>query len=172
MASFSNSALANPQTHATAPTHCVFRSGTSWLALPATVVREVMSRPDMTSIPGTPATFHGLCHVRSEFIPVLNLKSLMCESDPTDSQILLILENADGAWAVLVDEVIALQRLEASDAPATDESDGDNLIAGWATSGEHVIQILDPFRIGRMARQQLIAQWQSENPMQHNMKTM
>lgn len=168
------------------PTHCVFRSGSSWQALPATSVREVMPRPDMISIPGTPATFVGMCHVRSEFIPVLNLSRLLAEgegaenwsfeadSEITDTreaamtspalvkgQILLVLDDKDGVWAVLVDEVIALQRLDVSNAPEDDHLNSLHAVAGWATADGVVIQILDQDRIRALAEHDLSVLWQS-----------
>ncbi len=168
------------------PTHCVFRSGSSWQALPATSVREVMPRPDMISIPGTPATFVGMCHVRSEFIPVLNLSRLLADSEgaanwcfetdhdrqdtretvPTspaviNGQILLVLDDKDGIWAVLVDEVIALQRLDVSNAPEEDHLNSLHAVAGWATADGVVIQILDQHRIRALAEHDLSVLWQS-----------
>ena len=104
-------------------THCVFRRGLCWLALPATVVREAMPRPGMVFVPGTPTIFVGLCHVRSEFIPVLNLDSVLPGCDHSDSNVMLVVDDTDGPWAVLVDEVTSLRALEISDAPVADVLD-------------------------------------------------
>lgn len=176
------------------PTHCVFRSGTAWQALPATAIREVMPRPEMIRVPGTPPTFIGMCHVRSEFIPVLDLKAVLAEGDqPTswadsrnsnprnraandnsahqafstpDEPILILLDDKDGAWAILVDEVISLQRLESSDAPQRDAFDSFNAVVGWATFSGSVIQILDQARIRQLAEQDLSLMWQSNTTSQ------
>ena len=110
------------------PTHCVFRRGLSWLALPAIAVREALPRPDMVPVPGTPSTFAGLCHVRSEFIPVLNLDSVLSEHGSSGDQIMLILDDADGPWAVLVDELSSLQSLEVFDPLSADNSAVSHLI--------------------------------------------
>lgn len=146
---------------AVTPTHCVFRRGSSWLALPAVAVREALPRPDMVSVPGTPKTFVGLCHVRSEFIPVLNLDSVLCIDVRSDDQIMLILDDADGPWGVLVDEVSTLQALEMSDAPETDVVDDSRVVVGWATFGDTVIQVLDQARIRQYAEHELSTMWQS-----------
>ena len=113
---------------AATPTHCVFRRGLSWLALPAIAVREALPRPDMVPVPGTPSTFAGLCHVRSEFIPVLNLDSVLSEHGSSGDQIMLILDDADGPWAVLVDELSSLQSLEVFDPLSADNSAVSHLI--------------------------------------------
>lgn len=144
-----------------AVSHCVFRSGSLWLALPAAAVREVMPRPDMVCVPGTPKSFVGLCHVRSEFIPVLNLRTVLSGSDESDQQILLILDSVHGAWGILVDEVTSLQSLEVSDAPEIDDGDQTSPVPGWATLGDLVIQVLDHDCIRDIAEQELTRIWQS-----------
>jgi chemotaxis signal transduction protein len=146
---------------AATPTHCVFRRGLSWLALPAIAVREALPRPDMVPVPGTPSTFAGLCHVRSEFIPVLNLDSVLSEHGSSGDQIMLILDDADGPWAVLVDELSSLQSLEVSDAPEADVFDKGSAVVGWAMFGENMIQVLDQARIRQFAEHELSAIWQS-----------
>lgn len=144
-------------------THCVFRRGSCWLALPAIAVREAMPRQNMVFVPGTPNIFTGLCHVRSEFIPVLNLDSVLPDCDDSDGNIMLVVDDTDGPWGVLVDEVTSLRALEISDAPVADVLDTSCVIVGWATHGSHVIQVLDQSRIRMLAEQELAAMWQSEN---------
>ena len=142
-------------------THCLFRRGSFWLALPALAVREAMPRPNMVFVPGTPPIFAGLCHVRSEFIPVLNLDSVLPECDHSDDEVMLVLDDTDGPWAVLVDEVTSLIALEVSDAPVADVFDTACAVVGWAILGDKVIQVLDQSRIRMRAEQELAANWQS-----------
>jgi len=146
-------------------THCLFRRGSSWLALPALAVREAMPRPNMVFVPGTPNIFVGLCHVRSEFIPVLNLDSVLPECDQSDDEVMLVVDDTDGAWAVLVDEVTSLRALEISDAPVADVFDTSCAVVGWATDGNKVIQVLDQSRIRMLAEQELSAMWNSADLM-------
>ena len=141
--------------------HCVFRRGECWLALPAVAVREVMPLPEMVFVPGTPGSFAGLVHVRSEFIPVLNLNSVLPECENSTEEVMLIVDDADGPWAVLVDEVTSLRCLEISDAPAADLFDPTCTVVGWATHGNAVIQVLDQSRIRAFAEQHLAEMWQS-----------
>ena len=144
-----------------AATHCVFRRSRSWLALPAIDVREVMLCPEMVFVPGTPDSFSGLVHVRSEFLPVLNLGSVLPECEHSSEGVMLIVDDADGPWAMLVDEVTSLRGLEISDAPAADLFDATCIVVGWATLENAVIQILDPSRIRTFAEQHLAKMWQS-----------
>lgn len=144
-------------------TYCVFRRDSFWLALPAIAVREAMPRQNMVFVPGTPNIFTGLCHVRGEFIPVLNLDSVLPDCDGSDGNIMLVVADMDSPWALLVDEVTSLRTLEISDAPVADVLNTSCVIVGWATHGSNVIKVLDQSRIRMLAEQELAAMWQSEN---------
>lgn len=137
------------------PSYCVFRRGSEWYALSAIVVREALVKPDLVFVPGTPKVFAGLCHVRSEFIPVLKLNAGEGESNPGREQVLLILDDLDGAWALLVDEVSSLRKLVISDAPEADLFDDSLAIVGWGTMEDTVVQVLDPSRIRQVAEDEL-----------------
>lgn len=144
-------------------TYCVFRRSSFWLSLPAIAVREGMPRPSMVFVPGTPNIFVGLCHVRSEFIPVLSLDSVLPDCEHSDGNVMLVVDDTDGPWAVLVDEVTSLRALEISDAPVADVFDPSCVVVGWATHGSNVIRVIDPSRVRMLAEQELAAMWQSEN---------
>ncbi len=153
-----------PTTHADemrVPTHCVFRRASSWLALPAVIVREVIPRVEPVFVPGMPDAFAGLCHVRSEFVPVVNLSTVLPETEMARNEIMLVLDDMDGPWAVFVDEVTSLRALEVSDAPETDATETASVVIGWATDGDTVIQVLDQSRIRQFAEGQLAAFWHS-----------
>ncbi len=142
------------------PTHCIFRHGSSWLAFPATSIRQALPCPQMVAVPRTPATFVGLCHVRSEFLPVLTLEAVTGERSRTDEAILLVVDDSDGPWAVLVDEVSSLRRLEVSDAPESPFGTETSAVIGWATLGELVIQVLDPLTVRELAVRELAVFWE------------
>lgn len=158
--SYDNSRLPEPFP-TQVPTHCIFRHGRAWLAFPATSIRQALACPQMVSVPETPATFAGLCHVRSEFIPVLTLDALICERTRPDSGILLIIDDSDGPWALLVEEVSALRRLEVSDAPESASHTLTSAVIGWATLRDLVIQVLDPIAVRKLAERELTDYWES-----------
>ena len=138
------------------PTHCVFSRGRHQLAVPAVRVREVLPAPAMISLPHTPIVFSGLCHLRSEFIPVLNIDSFLNHGRNARDEFLLLIEDSDCVWALIVDKVHSLLPLEISDAPESDDANRDSVIVGWATHEESVIQILDPGRVRELAERQLV----------------
>ncbi|MEZ6060406.1 MAG: chemotaxis protein CheW [Planctomycetaceae bacterium] len=135
-------------------THCVFRHGSQWLALPATSVREALPSPPLVRVPATPARFAGLCHLRSEFIPVLNLNDEGQNGSDLQDRLMLVVDDSDGCWAVLVDEVSSLANLEFSDAPESDTA-ATTAVIGWAAHNSNVVQILDPVRFRELVEQEL-----------------
>lgn len=147
--------------------YCLFRSGNMWFAVPALTVREVSYRPRMVSVPGSPQLLAGLCHFRNEFLATLSLRPLsgayeVCES--LEAQI-IVLNGDNCAWGLLVDEVISLAPLEPSVGSYSAEDDGwSELIAGWATYGDHSVRVLDPQAIYDRAAEVIQTSWQFFEP--------
>lgn len=144
------------------PTYCVFRRGSTWFALPAEEVREVTERPALVTIPGSSNVLAGLCHIRSAFTPVVRLNRLMPESQQSlgDEAQLIVLENGDGAWGLLADEVRALCPLEPS---AGDEViDGESwtsAIMGWAAWNSESVRVLHSGNLRELVEKELARSW-------------
>lgn len=133
--------------------YCVFRQGDSLCALPATCVLEVAANPGVSSVPGADQVLAGICHLRNEFLAVLNLRVLAGENSvDVENQQLLVISGSNGSWAVLVDRVVGLESLEISigqDISSTD--DWSAAMVGSATIRNQAIRILEPRRIYRLA---------------------
>jgi chemotaxis signal transduction protein len=141
--------------------HCVFRRGTSWFALPALSVREVLQRPAIVVVPNAGPPLTGLCHVRSEFLPVLNLGPLLGEDSallPNEAQMLVVV-STEGTWGLLVDQVAALTSLEISVAPEGSSTSWFATVLGWATYREQVVRVLEPTTYYRLAELALEGAW-------------
>lgn len=141
--------------------YCVFHQGGSLFAVPATCVLEVAADPGIVSVPGSDAVLAGLCHLRNEFLAVLDLRALAGENgeDLTEQQ-LLVISGSNGPWAVLVDRVSGLESLEVSlghDVHSVD--DWSAAMIGSATLRNQVIRILEPFRVYRLADSILGQSW-------------
>ena len=65
--------------------YCIFRQGDSLFALPATCVLEVAANPGVSSVPGVEQVLAGICHLRNEFLAVVNL-SVLASEDTVDSE--------------------------------------------------------------------------------------
>lgn len=138
------------------PTHCLFRVGTFWLALPADVIRKVMPRPGLVTVPGTADLIVGLCHVQGQFVPVLTLNSLFPDSAGTNEPQLLLIDDVNGPWGLLADEVSALAALELSNVPDS-EGGWETVVMGWATHDQKVVRILDHVRLRELAAGEVTA---------------
>ena len=145
--------------------YCVFRRGIFWFALPALSVREVLLRPAITLVPNARALLTGLCHVRSEFLPVLNLGPLLGGDAPllTSEAQMLVVESADGHWGLLVDQVAALTPLETSVAPEENSTPWFTAVLGWATYQDQLVRVLEPAVFYRMAESCFEEGWAVSN---------
>ena len=133
--------------------HCIFRRGTSWFALPALSVREVLLRPAIAHVPHTGPLLTGLCHVRSEFLPVFNLGPLLggVQSSHVSETQMLVVMSVEGNWGLLVDQVAALASLETSVSTEGDSSSWFAAVLGWATYHDQVVRVLEPTVFYRLA---------------------
>jgi chemotaxis signal transduction protein len=155
-------------------THCVFRRGASWFALPALSVREVLLRPAVFAVPRTKSPVTGICHVRSEFLPVLNLSPLLGEDPirlPSEAQMLVVV-SVEGNWGLLVDQVAALTSLETSIAPEGSSSSWLIAVLGWATYGEQVVRVLEPSTYFRLAEASLDSCSDRRNEYQEGIRSV
>jgi purine-binding chemotaxis protein CheW len=147
--------------------YCLFRSGTSWFAMPAVCVQEVSFRPEVMPVPSAAAVLAGLCHFRNEFLAVLSLRRLLpdvASSTAPESQIVVV-QGSDGLWALLVDEVAALETLDASSSLDSDnDDDWADVVTAWATFRDHSVRILDPDTFYRLAYQALHDSWNWAHP--------
>ena len=141
---------------------CLFRSGASWFALPASNVQEVSFRPDVVAVSPAAPVLAGLCHFRNEFLAVLSLKDLLPEmsvGESSESQVIVI-RGDDGPWALLVEEVAALESLDSTSAAEALGEDGwSDVVMAWATYREHAVRILDADAFYRLAADALQNTW-------------
>lgn len=120
--------------------------------------------PDLVRVPGTHVALAGLCHVRNEFIPAVLLDSLLGEATGgrKPASKMLVLSGSAGNWALLVDEVIALESLETLVNPDARHGDiGSSMVMGTATCRKQVVRVLDPNSLYRRAEELLRTCWSS-----------
>jgi len=141
--------------------YCVFRRGTSWFAVPALAVREVLFRPAIAHVPNTSPLLSGLCHVRTEFLPVLNLGPLLGgdASAQGDATQLLVISSDERTWGLLVDQVVALNSLETYVSAERDSNSWFAAVLGWARYQDQVLRVLDPSAYYRVAETALEQEW-------------
>jgi len=156
--------------------HCIFRSGPTWFSVPAISVREIAIAPEIVPVPNCHPALTGLCHLRSEFIPVLQLNALLEHDSPraTESQNKLLVINGHSPWSFLIAEAAALQSSETLIAPDGRGDDASQTaMMGTAMYRGQIVRVLDPTRLFRLAQRTLEGFWASRkaSPLQSLGKT-
>ncbi len=145
--------------------HCIFQAGDSHGAISAAFVREVTHAPTLVKVPRCPPSLAGLCHIRSEFIPVVVLGPLLGDRETLrqDPEQLLVLDSQLGPWALMIDRVIAIDAIETHvDAGHRVESQRSPLL-GTATYQSFIVRVLDPHALLQLVQQSRHSPW---NPSQ------
>lgn len=140
----------------------VFRTGSLWFSVPAIAVREVTIAPQWVRVPGCHSSLQGLCHLRSEFIPVIALQQLLNLDGITgnERQDKLIIFGGRISWAIPVVEAAALESLETLITPELRQEDGNpNLIMGTAIFRDQIVRVLDANAVLRLAQKSLEESW-------------
>lgn len=141
--------------------HCVFRCGKSWFSIAADVVREITIAPTLVPVPQCHPALTGLCHLRSEFVPVLALDALLDVEafDIVDHNKLMVIEGRS-VWAMRIAEAAAIESLETLVAPEARLDDGlQTPVIGTAMFRDSIARVLDPNGLVRLAQKALEDHW-------------
>ncbi len=139
--------------------YCVFVTGGTWFAFPATSIREVAGRPTLAIVPRSNPVLAGLCHEGSEFLPVLRLPSRASHASHSSEQKMLVLNGPNGAWALLIDQVHGIESLECSHDAEGYFDDWSTAVMGTSTLNDNFVRILNPDGLYRLAEQMLQRDW-------------
>ena len=144
--------------------YCVFRADDAEYAVSADRVREVADLVPIVPVPEAPPVLVGMCHLRTEFVPVLGVNPLIGagESRLRDGSYLLVFHADEGPWALLIQRALSLEVLEVGYADSeTEWDDVSRVTLGTATYRDGVVRVLDAGRIYRIAAEVLQSQWSS-----------
>ena len=147
----------------TSSKHCIFQYGNSLFAILATAIREITHAPLLVRVPQSPSSLGGVCHLRSEFVPVIQLGPLLGAGDfqATPSAQLLILDSALGAWALMIDRAIAIETIEAHVDTVPRDDGQRSAVLGTATYQAEIVRVLDPQALLQLVHQSGHRQWDS-----------
>lgn len=157
----------NTEIQSTTDKHCVFRCGEAWFSVPAVSVREISVAPALVRVPDSHRSLAGLCHLRSEFVPVLSLEALLDlrSSGGAPAHDRLLVFNGTSVWALAIAEAAALESLETIVNPETKNDDaGLNAVIGTAMYGEQIVRVLNPNSLFRLGQQALESLWCRAQP--------
>ncbi len=154
--------------------HCIFQCGVAHYAISATTIREVAYLPPLVPVPRCPELIAGICHIRSEFVPVVSVTSVLGISDQgksADAKQLLLLSHTLGTWGLMIDRVIAIDSIE-THVDGTHRSEGQlSPILGTASFQANVVRVIDPKVLHRFAQQALVREWTTQNSSNRSQKT-
>ena len=83
----------------------VCRTGEERIAIPVTLVREVVALPPLTRLPGAPGAVRGLANVQGALVTVLSGAALAGLDDAGIGEWLVVLTARQGHVGLAVDEV-------------------------------------------------------------------
>ena len=112
-------------------------------AVPLEMVREIVRRPPITSVPGSPPTIRGLMNLRDTLIPVLDLADRLGLGTPGEEKEILVVEVEGFRFGLLIGEAAQVATLEGT----VQEQDGNRfggLVSRVLHSGERLLPLLDP----------------------------
>ncbi len=86
-----------------------FRLSQELYALPLLTVKEVIPKPEITSVPNMPAHFDGMINLRGQILGVYNIKKKL-QSKPKETldhmaEVIIIIEYKGMSLGMIVDEV-------------------------------------------------------------------
>lgn len=98
------------------------RVGDRWLLMPQDDVREVITLPSLTRVPGAKPWLLGLANVRGNLLPVCDLRNLMesaaAPQPPTRNSRVLVYNSERRPAGFLVDEVAGYRQFTAAEQDA------------------------------------------------------
>jgi chemotaxis signal transduction protein len=147
---------------------CLFQSGTRTYAVALEAVAEVVEVERLVCLPQSPPQVLGLCTLRREVIPVIELdRSARDGKTPGAGSRLtvLVLKTGRGRWAIQVNsEGTTVAEEELGDPPlATAPADGPSLgISGTVRRGDAVYSVIDPEATWKFVRHR-VEDWYSNH---------
>lgn len=86
-----------------------FRIGEQLYALPLLSVKEVIQKPEVTSVPNVPTYFEGMINLRGQILGVVNVRkrinSKTKESGDPKTEVVVVVEQDNVSIGMIVDEV-------------------------------------------------------------------
>lgn len=125
-----------------------FSLGGEGFAIPLLQVRELISVPETTPIPYSPAHFLGIMNLRGQVISVVDLRKKMklAENEDHAENAVIIIEIAGVNMGVVVDsinKVLAFPRSDIAQVPEIGTQVNSEYIDGIFKNGDELVVLLD-----------------------------
>jgi chemotaxis signal transduction protein len=152
-------------TQAVPDQYCVFRAADAVWAVSAAATREVADMVPIVPVPDAPEFLLGVCHLRTELLPVLDLQALLGSAGRSAGKCdyLLILHGREGEWSVPIERAVSMQPLEIAISSSRGDLGGRlSAVLGTATFRDEVIRVVDAAVLYRHAMEALDQHWSPE----------
>ncbi len=146
--------------------YCVFQCCGETFAISALAIRNVTPVPELSPIPLTDRALAGLAYLHNEFLPVFDLSDFIGAGSKgrNNAQQMLIFNGDEGAWGILIDQVLGLESLEISFSGRRGHAkDWASVNGGSATFREHFVSVIQPNDLLSLVAGQLRGHWQAMN---------
>lgn len=148
---------------------CSVRVGDDLFGIPIAHILEIVGGARPQTVPLAPEFVGGLVHYRGEVLTTVSLRSMLGLPQRVGAQDLLVVENPDGFFGLLVDSVVEVLKLSSADYelnPPTMQENRRALFAGAYKLKRGLLIMLDPARLEpmRLARLSLAS---GEAPCAH-----
>lgn len=130
-----------------------FRLDRETYAVPILAVREIVELQEISPVPRASPWVRGVVNLRGRVLPVIDPKVRfgMLEVQASDLTVIVVLQDGDGKpFGLLVDEVLEVQRFDASQLSAAPDgvAGGEQVLVGFAKHRDQLVFLLDPGPLG------------------------
>ena len=117
--------------------------------------------PELVAVPDCHEALAGLCHLRSDFIPVVTLQSLLDAAATTtndNSACLLVFDNVC-PWSLLISGSAVLESIETIVSQESRSDHDHSVIIGTAMFRDRIVRVLNPNALLAKAQQAFEGHW-------------
>lgn len=137
-----------------------FRLGEQLFSVPLLTVKEVISRPEITSIPNMPSHFEGMFNLRGQILGVVNIRKKLAvkgssQDSGADGKVVIVIEHAGINVGMIVDEVTRVLHADPdkiSPAPLKDDDPAHQFVDSVIQAGEHLVPTIKVARLLELDR--------------------
>lgn len=129
--------------------YVIFSLGEEHYGISITAVREIVDRPDITSVPDAPPHMVGVINLRGQVVPVVDLRARLGIADPGAGRRLIIMELGSATVGGIVDGVEAVQSIddEVVQPASTVAGLPHEYMQGVARLSDRLVMLLDSERL-------------------------
>jgi purine-binding chemotaxis protein CheW len=130
-----------------------FSLGNQSFALPLLAVKEVIRRPEVTSVPNMPAHFEGMVNLRGQILGVFNVRkklgSLKASVDQSQEVVIVVEENGVmiGMSVDEVNRVVHASRDKILEAPLKEDDPAKAFISGVIHESEKLVLMVNVHKL-------------------------